>query len=218
MKYVDEVGEAPRIIENMQQGFGFWLGGQGFDYATEGAYTLQKFLNNAAEYGYQQGGGLRSVSAFLTEGAGETFGSAGKVLDPDVTSIKSKGGAVVFLSLDLTTGEKGKGTKTVAKSLVRWPGPEGGNQIINGIEYADHVLARMAPKGYEYIDAAGRTVEGRGIPTTVVENAMQFGKKIVQEGGEKIMHAYDDVRVITNKTLDRVVTVWQQTRKGVTWP
>ncbi|HCE87032.1 MAG: hypothetical protein UW39_C0021G0003 [Parcubacteria group bacterium GW2011_GWC2_44_17] len=55
---------------------------------------------------------------------------------------------------------------------------------------------------------------------SVVENAIQFGKEVIQKGGEEIEHIYENVRVLTDKISERerererVISVRQQTIKG----
>ncbi|KKT48583.1 MAG: hypothetical protein A3E05_01650 [Candidatus Jacksonbacteria bacterium RIFCSPHIGHO2_12_FULL_44_12] len=38
---------------------------------------------------------------------------------------------------------------------------------------------------------------------SVVENAIQFGKEVIQKGGEEIEHIYENVRVLTDKISER---------------
>ena len=47
---------------------------------------------------------------------------------------------------------------------------------------------------------------GRGIPPSVVENAIKYGSKTVGETGE-IIHAFENLEVVTNNALNTVITV-----------
>ena len=46
----------------------------------------------------------------------------------------------------------------------------------------------------------------RGIPPSAVENAIQYGAKVTQEGGETILHKFGTVKVITD-LAGKVITV-----------
>jgi len=60
-----------------------------------------------------------------------------------------------------------------AKELM-WPSPANGRAIVNGIEYTTHALERMAPRG---LIQRGTEIISRGVPPSVVENAIKFGTK-----------------------------------------
>src|SRR5690606_15012034 len=51
-----------------------------------------------------------------------------------------------------------------------WPSPWNGRQVVNGITYSIHALEQMMPVGFG----------GRGVPPSVVQNAINFG---VQSAG-----------------------------------
>jgi len=78
-----------------------------------------------------------------------------------------------------------------------WPAPWNNQQVINGIRYTIHALERMMPKG----------LGGRGIPPSVVENALRFGKVGPGRDPETLAIIFENVRVITNLTKDVVITV-----------
>ena len=60
-----------------------------------------------------------------------------------------------------------------------WPGPEAGRQIIDGLEYTEHAVTQMMTKGLLFDEAALGTTNqaSRGVPPSVVENAIQFEQK-----------------------------------------
>ncbi len=86
----------------------------------------------------------------------------------------------------------------IAKNAIKWPSQFAGSQVINGITYTGHALERMEPVGFG----------GRGIPPSVVENAIKYGEKTVGKSGE-IIHTYENVTVATNQTSDVVFTVYK---------
>ena len=118
---------------------------------------------------------------------------------------------------------------TGSKAYKVWDIPEGG-VIINGIEYSQHALERMAPNnssviaqlsrraekileqnGYklgtdEYNKFFNKYVYPRVIPPMVVEDALKNG---VKDNGNKVgtfIYTTNDVVVITND-LNKVITV-----------
>jgi RHS repeat-associated protein len=88
--------------------------------------------------------------------------------------------------------------------LSRWPSPAKGRSIINGIEYTTHALERMSPRG---LIQNGNEIVGRGVPPSVVENAIKFGAKTMGNTPHEIVHRYENVRVVTNLSSNRVITV-----------
>jgi hypothetical protein len=89
-----------------------------------------------------------------------------------------------------------------AKSL--WPSPGEGRQIINGIEYTVHALDRMAPKG---LIQQGTEMYSRGVPPSVVENAIKHGTTSAGNLPGTVVHIFENVRVITNQAGNRVISV-----------
>ena len=91
-------------------------------------------------------------------------------------------------------------------SDINWPSPENGSTILNGVEYSEHALARMAPKGNKFVQKSGDVIEGRGIPPSVVENAIKNGSK-TPSYDNAVLHAYQNVKVVTNQSFDKVRSV-----------
>ncbi len=85
-----------------------------------------------------------------------------------------------------------------------WPCSCDGLQIINNIEYIPHALDRMAPSG---LIQKGTEIISRGIPPSVVENAIKFGIKVPGNTSNEIVHIFENVRVVTNAESTRVITV-----------
>ena len=94
----------------------------------------------------------------------------------------------------------------ISQGVSRWPHPDDGRAVINGIEYSQHALGRMMPEGMQWIDTAGKTTEGRGVPPTVVQNAIQYGSQ-ASSYGNSIIHTYENVRVITDAVTGVVQTI-----------
>ena len=74
----------------------------------------------------------------------------------------------------------------------------------NGRWYAEHALERMAPRG---LIQKGTEIVSRGVPTSVVENAIEFGTKTMGNTPQEIIHTFENVRVITNSDATRIITV-----------
>ena len=79
-----------------------------------------------------------------------------------------------------------------------WPGPENGRQILNGLQYSIHALQHMAPVGMSFLDQAGNEITGRGVPPSVVENAIEVGSK-TSSYDSAILHTFENVTVVTNQ-------------------
>ena len=54
---------------------------------------------------------------------------------------------------------------------------------------------------------APRGLGGRGVPVTVVENAIKNGTKAAGSQPGTIVHVFENVRVVTNQAANRVITV-----------
>ena len=94
---------------------------------------------------------------------------------------------------------------TAAKTATGlWPSPASGRQVINGIEYTREALSRMAPSG---LIQKGTEIVSRGVPPSVVENAVQFGTKSPGNTPGTIVHTFENVIVVTNQLGNRVITV-----------
>jgi len=85
-----------------------------------------------------------------------------------------------------------------------WPAASGGRTVINGIEYTTHALERMQPVG---TIMKGATSYSRGIPPSVVENAVKFGKITPGNTAAEVVRTFENVRVITNPAGTRVISV-----------
>jgi RHS repeat-associated protein len=92
-------------------------------------------------------------------------------------------------------------TRTTINS---WPSASEGRQVINNIEYTTHALERMSPRG---LIQKGTEIVSRGVPPSVVENAIKFGVKIPGNTSGEIVHVFENVRVVTNSDTSRVITV-----------
>lgn len=76
------------------------------------------------------------------------------------------------------------------------------------ITYTIHALERMMPKGLSF-DKLGN-LASRGIPPSVVENAIRWGQRLPGNQPNTLKFVYDNVVVITNQAANVVITV----RKG----
>lgn len=92
----------------------------------------------------------------------------------------------------------------------RWPSPGKGRVVENGFEYTTHALERMAPKGLIF---KKHELYSRGIPPSVVENAIKYGKKGPGNSPHEIAHRFDDIHVVTDLTSTRVVSVRREIPK-----
>ena len=94
----------------------------------------------------------------------------------------------------------------VAPAAVRlWPAPSAGPVVINGLEYTTHALARMAPVG---LIQQGERLFSRGVPPSVIENAVEFGRRVPGAPGT-VKHLFENVVVVTDAAITRVITVWK---------
>lgn len=69
---------------------------------------------------------------------------------------------------------------------------------------ATHALDRMAPRG---LIQRGNEIVSRGIPPSVVENAIKYGKVTEGNTASEVVRTYENVRVVTNPEGTRVITV-----------
>lgn len=94
----------------------------------------------------------------------------------------------------------------VAPAAVRlWPAASAGPAVINGITYTTHALEAMSPRG---LIQRGREIVSMGVPPSVVENAVEFGRKLPGSATGTVRHVFDNVVVVTNEAASRVITVW----------
>ncbi len=89
-------------------------------------------------------------------------------------------------------------------SMKLWPAASNGRTVINGIEYTTHALERMQPVG---TIMKGDKVFSRGIPPSVVENAIKFGQVTRGNTAAEVVRTFENVRVITNPQGTRVISV-----------
>jgi hypothetical protein len=64
-------------------------------------------------------------------------------------------------------------------------------------------------------DGAPRGLGGRGVPPSVVENAIEYGKQMLGNKPDTLKHVYDNVTVITTDSIvaaRRVITVFVKKR------
>lgn len=85
-----------------------------------------------------------------------------------------------------------------------WPAASGGRIVINGIEYTTHALERMQLVG---TIIKGAISYSRGIPPSVVENAIKFGKVTPGNTAAEVVRTFENVRVITNIEGTKVISV-----------
>jgi RHS repeat-associated protein len=94
-------------------------------------------------------------------------------------------------------GEGAEGVIEAGSAAARiWPSMAHGPRVINGIEYTTEALYRMAPAGM-----------GRGVPPSVVENAIQYGSKALGNKPDTVVHTFENVTVVTNSAANKVITV-----------
>ena len=99
-----------------------------------------------------------------------------------------------------------------AAQNTRWPAPWEGRQVINGITYTTHALERMMPKGFLF-DQIGHFAS-RGIPPSVVQNAIQFGVRLPGNKPGTVRFIYEGIVVITNEVGNVVITVMRASGGG----
>lgn len=97
------------------------------------------------------------------------------------------------------------GVPSFQESVKLWPSAAQGRQVINGIEYSTHALERMAPRG---LIQKGNEVYSRGVPPSVVENAIKFGAKSQGNTANEVVYIFEGVRVVTNADSTRIITVY----------
>lgn len=81
--------------------------------------------------------------------------------------------------------------------VTLWPAAQKGGTIINGLKYSGEALSRMEPVGFG----------GRGVPPSVVQNALEYGNKTPGNLPGRIVSQYENVKVVANETLDTIITV-----------
>lgn len=64
----------------------------------------------------------------------------------------------------------------------------------------------MSPNG---LIQKGNEIISNGVPPSVVENAIKYGSKIPGSKPDTIRNVFENVTVITNDALNKVITVWK---------
>lgn len=106
----------------------------------------------------------------------------------------------------LGNGAKNAAGRISGKQMTNiWPAASDGRAVINGIEYTVHALERMQPVG---TIMQGKASFSRGIPPSVVENAIKFGEVTPGNTKSEVIRTFENVRVITNPEGTRVITVY----------
>ena len=95
-------------------------------------------------------------------------------------------------------------SRATQSGMSLWPAASGGRTVINGIEYTTHALERMQPVG---TIIQGKNLFSRGVPPSVVEHAIKFGKVTPGNTAAEVVRTFENVRVITNPQGTRVITV-----------
>ena len=93
-----------------------------------------------------------------------------------------------------------------SQSIQKWPHPEDGRAMINGVEYSQHALGRMMPNGMQWADKAGKIIEGRGVPPSAVQNAIEHGSQATSYG-DSVIYSYENVQVVRNIVTGVVRTI-----------
>ncbi len=139
------------------------------------------------------------------QGAGFQPGTANRIAESTQSGIEMIlpfGVVGKAAALGSATGKSG--TKALSNAAPTWPSPGAGRQVIGGIEYTTHALERMAPKG---LIQKGTEIVSRGVPTSVVENAIRYGKVSPGNTSAEVVRTYENVKVVTNPEGTRVITV-----------
>ena len=96
------------------------------------------------------------------------------------------------------------GSSAAKSGTSLWPAASEGRKVINGIEYTSHALERMQPVGTMMEGSASFS---RGIPPSVVENAIKFGSVTPGNTAGVVVRTFENVRVITNTEGTCVISV-----------
>lgn len=180
------------------------------------------------------------VPSYAGIGQADDFIGTGKMLQDGYTNLKSMfkkaeppGGSGVNIKSGVASenlgDEAGKIVKGVNEGSGAWDMAEGGGYI-NGREYSQHAMERMAPntpsvqaelsrraekiateKGLkvgtdEYYKFCKKYVDPRNIPPSVIEDAINSTKGIPGNVKGTIVHETNDVKVVVN-SIGKVVTV-----------
>jgi hypothetical protein len=105
--------------------------------------------------------------------------------------------ATVGLGGIFNAGVVGVMTGGTAYGSSSWAAPWEGRVMQNGITYSIHALERMMPVG----------LGGRGIPPSVVQNAIEYGDRSYGDFPNVVKIVYANVTVIYNTLTNTVITV-----------
>ena len=122
--------------------------------------------------------------------------------------VESGAAALTGAALDKLTGWAAKGVAGLlgkgGNRVTLWPAASVDNTVLNGIEYTKHALERMQPVGTVF---KGTELGSRGIPPSVVEHAIKYGKVTPGKTANEVVRTFENVRVVTNPQGNRVITV-----------
>lgn len=177
VQHADEVG--PAIVAGLEKKWNDYLAA----FEAEDYYEAGKLYG---EFYYQ-------ISMLFVAGQG-----VAKTVLSGLKSVAPK------FAVTVETAEAAKIVQAPTSGSKLWPVASEGRQVINGIEYTAHALERMAPRG---MIQKGTEMVSRGVPPSVVENAIKFGSKSSGNMSGVIVHTFENIRVVTNSEATRVITV-----------
>ena len=96
-----------------------------------------------------------------------------------------------------------------SSSPTLWPAASSAPLSMGGTVFTTHALERMSPHG---LIQRGTEMVSRGIPPSVVFNAIAHGAKSIGSHPGTIRHTYENVVVITTAGARRVITTWHTGR------
>lgn len=150
--------------------------------------ALEVAANTAAGFGDTVTSGMGLADDSLTAMARRAAG--GDNVDKDSASYTvGEVSAHVWAAVLVGAASGGAGATAGGGGAVEgtlWPGLGSGRQAINGFEYSEHALMRMAPRG----------LGGRGVPVSVVEDVIANGAKSAGHGTGELVHSLGNVKVV----------------------
>ncbi|MBM3208644.1 MAG: hypothetical protein FJZ57_08650 [Chlamydiae bacterium] len=175
----------------------------GLDHFVTGMRTVinGKYTETATSQLLQKTG-ISSDTANLIDSGLSIGGTAGAAAIINFSHLTSSSNFRLPIIFEMNTREKTCiGNQEIKKF---WPSPAQGRQRINNLEYSTHALERMSPRG---LIQRGTEIISRGVPPSVIENAIKFGIKIPGNTNNEIVHVFENVKVVTNPEMNRVITV-----------